>query len=205
MERTTFREQPLFAASLNINGSPKLADYYTAFGSARADYTAALIQGAGKVIALEETSQRSQAYITQAFQARFKKICPQCTLVDVPFTFAQLPTQANAIWTSSMLKNPDAKAIEYNLDSLMPLGLQSDIKQAGFQGLVIGGEGTNLDSIRTGVQSTAVVVPYQMFTWGLANTLNRLFAGEKASSLPSEGGGWQLVDKTTTSRRRASG
>ncbi|MCU1476411.1 MAG: hypothetical protein JWQ64_1104 [Subtercola sp.] len=189
-------EAPLFAASLNIDGSNKLADYYQALGTARADYTAALMGGSGKVIALQETSQRSQSYITAGFTNEMAKACPNCVVVPVTFTFAQLPTAANQVWSSAMLKNPDAKALEFNLDSLMPLGLQTDIQTTGFKGQIIGGEGTNLDSIRSGAQTTATVVPYEMFSWGLADTLNRLFAGESAASLPTEGGGWQLVDKT---------
>ncbi|HEX6285961.1 MAG TPA: sugar ABC transporter substrate-binding protein, partial [Acidimicrobiia bacterium] len=30
--------------------------------------------------------------------------------------------------------------------------------------------------------------------WGLADSLNRIFAGEDPATLPNQGGGWQFVD-----------
>lgn len=187
--------EPLYTAGLNVMGSTAIKDYYLKWGAARADYIAALMGGTGKLLEVANTDQRTQQYANQGFEAQFGKVCPGCELVKVPFTFAQVPREATAKWSSALMQNPDAKAVTTGIDSLMGLGLQSALKQAGFRGIVAGGEGLNLDLVRDGVQDTETVIPYALAAWGLANTLNRIFAGENPASLPTEGGGWQFVDK----------
>lgn len=188
-------EAPLFTGSLNVMGSTKIADYYKAWGAARADFLAAQMGGGGKVLEVREASQRTHAYSHQGFTERMAQVCPKCQIVDVPFTFAQVPTQATQIWASALLQNPDAKAVSVSIDSLMGLGLESAIKQANFKGIVAGGEGLNLDLVRSGAQTTETAISYEMASWGLADTLNRIFSGENPSKLPSEGGGWIFLDK----------
>ena len=84
------------------------------------------------------------------------------------------------------------------LDDIMPLGLATAIRQSGRSDLmVIGSEGpeTSLAAIREGTQtaSLAILPGYIWQMWGLADTLNRIFAG--SSDFPDVGGGWILVDK----------
>jgi len=187
-------EEPLYTAGLNVMGSTNISDYYTKWGAARAEYLAALLGGEGKVLMVEETSQRTQQYSNEGFKAGFAKACPDCELIEVPFTFSQIPREATARWSSALLQHPDAAAVSVSIDSLMGLGLQTALKQANFHGIVAGGEGLNLGLVRDGTQTTETTIPYDLSSWGLADTLNRIFAGEDPTTLPSEGGGWQFVD-----------
>jgi ribose transport system substrate-binding protein len=188
-------EAPLFTGSVNVMGSTKIADYYKKWGAARADYLAALMGGEGKILEVREASQRTHAYSHEGFTERMAQACPKCKIVDVPFTFAQVPNQATQIWASALLQNPDAKAVSVSIDSLMGLGLESAIKQANFKGIIAGGEGLNLDLVRSGAQTTETAISYEMASWGLASTLNRIFSGEDPTKLPTEGGGWVFLDK----------
>jgi ribose transport system substrate-binding protein len=187
--------QPLYTAGLNVMGSTQIKDYYLKWGAARAEYAAALMGGKGKLLEIADTDQRTQQYSNQGFEGQFKKSCPACTLVKVPFTFSQVPHAATAEWSSALLQNPDATAVAFGIDSLMSLGLQSVLKQANFHGIVAGGEGLNLDLVRAGAQDTETVIPYGLAAWGLADTLNRVFAGANPATLPTEGGGWEFIDK----------
>lgn len=186
--------ESLYTAGLNVMGSTDIKDYYLKWGAARADYVAALMGGEGKLLEIANTDQRTQQYANQGFEEQFEKACPGCELITVPFTFAQVPREATARWNSALMQNPDATAVATGIDSLMGLGLQSALKQANFSGIVAGGEGLNLDLVRDGIQDTETAIPYALASWGLANTLNRIFAGEDPSSLPNEGGGWQFID-----------
>ena len=72
------------------------------------------------------------------------------------------------------------------------------VEQSGIKNLIVGGgEGfpTNFNLIRRGVQTFSVAVPYAWMGWAQADTLNRLFAGANAKDLPSEGLGFQYIDK----------
>ena len=110
-----------------------------------------------------------------------------------------MPNPATNIWKSQLLKNPDAKVITWDTDALMGLGLSSAIQQSrrGSDLLKIGAEGNlpNMDLIRAGQQTSSSFIPYGWYQWAAADTLNRLLSGAKAADLPSQGGGFQYIDK----------
>jgi ribose transport system substrate-binding protein len=110
-----------------------------------------------------------------------------------------VPTAATAIWKAAFLANPDAKAVAWDTDALMGLGLSTALQQAhyGSNVLRVGSEGipSNIELIRNGQQTSATYLPYTWYMYGAADTLNRIFAGESPASLPSEGGGTIFVDK----------
>ncbi|WP_067469492.1 hypothetical protein [Actinomadura macra] len=121
-------------------------------------------------------------------------------MVPVDFAFNQVPNPATQIWKSGILANPDSKAIGVDSDQLFGIGMQTAIQQSPLRGknvIVVGGEGgrLNYELIRQGTQTASVPLPYSWLMWGLADTLNRVFAGQNPRTLPSEGGGWQFVDK----------
>ncbi len=190
-------QQPLFAASIKLRGSTRAVDFYDAWARARADYIVAKVGSKAGVLDISEQSQLEQKALGVAFSDRMKATCPGCKLTKVPFTFAQVPNPATQIWQTAIQAHPEATVVTSSNDSLMAIGLQSAIRQSGRSGLVVGGgDGAppNLDLIRQGSQTFSIALPYSWNTWGLADTLNRLLAGESASSLPEEGGGWQFVD-----------
>ena len=193
----------LFAATENILGSNNAGAFWERDGEARATYIAGRLGGAkgtGKVLDINETTQRAHVYMEEGFSKQLKALCPHCVHVSVPFEFAEVPTQATQIWKAAMIANPDAKSVSWDTDALMELGLSTAIQEAHLPSTVLkdGNEGLppNLGLIRSGQQTSAVGVPYTWYMYGLADTLNRLFAGDSSSQLPSEGGGFQYIDKS---------
>ena len=187
--------QSLFTASLNMMDSTDTGVYYSKYGAARADFLAAEIGGKGTVLSYEETSYLQSQAENKGFNDEFAKVCPRCTLIKVPWAFSQVGTTASQTWLAALEEHPNVQAVAFGYDSMMGLGLQSDLEQVGFKGIVAGAEGLNLDLVRSGAQTTEVALPYALQAWGTADTLNRIFAGANPSTLPSEGGGWLFVDK----------
>lgn len=193
-------EEPLFAASVNESGSSNQADMWKQLGEARAKYTAAVLgDKGGTVININETSQRAHQWQQVGFTDTIKEVCPKCNVVDVPFTFAQVPNKSSEIFKAAILQNPDVGVITWDTDALIGLGLMPVLEQAGLSSDVarVGAEGNppNMDAIRAGQQTSSSFIPYGWYQWGMADTLNRIFAGEDPASLPSEGGGYMYIDK----------
>ncbi len=190
-------EEALFTASVNLLGSTDASEFYRRFGELRANYVIARTEGAAKVISIAETSQRVQQANHQGFMQAIAK-CAGCSIVESNFNFGQVPSPATQIWQSALLQNPDATVVEYGIDALMELGLQTAVRQSGRTDLIVGGgEGfpNNFDLIRSGTQTFSVGLPFKWFGWAVADTVNRVLAGEDPRTLPSEGTGFKLVDK----------
>ena len=194
-----FGGKRLFTASLNERGSSNQADLNYNWNKARADFTVAKWGCKGKLLQIGESSQRIHYYMVQGFKNEMKARCPNRTVVQMPFTFSQVPVQFGQNVKAALLKNPDAAVLSEDTDALMFLGLETALKQAAPKNMyVAGAEGLpqNIPLIRSGVQDSATYFPFEWFLWGLADTLNRIFAGDNPATLPSEGGGWQFIDKT---------
>jgi len=192
--------ESLYTAIVKMLDSTNVNDLWAEWSKLRAEYIAAKLEpnGGGKVLDINETGQVVHQVIHDAFVARMEEVCPSCELVDVEFEFSQVPTESSQIFQSALLANPDAKALTWDTDALMALGLEPVIKQAAPDGMLLsGGEGLsiNLDAIRAGTQDSAVYFPFEWSTWGVADTLNRIFAGEDPETLPSEGGGFIVIDE----------
>jgi ribose transport system substrate-binding protein len=189
-------DEPLYTAPLHWRGSTDTAEYYAAWARARANYVIATSEGSANVLSVYENSQAIQQANGAAFLDEMGK-CTTCALTEVPFSFAQVPEPATLQWQSAITANPEATVIANGIDALMNLGLQTAIQQSGRSDLVIdGAEGnpSNMDYIRQGTQRSATAMPYEWIFWALADSLNRIFAGEDPASLPNQGGGWQFID-----------
>ena len=185
----------MYTASVNMMGSTSGASHPQVMGEMSARYLAAKLGGSGTVIYLNETSYAVSQYQNQGFSAEMTKDCPKCTVVNVPWTFAQVGTSASQAWSAAFLQHPDAKAVAFPYDAMMTLGLETDLKQAHFTGIVVGTQGVNMGLVRSGVETEDTAAPNSLLGWGAADTLNRLFAGESPDSLPNEGGGVIDVDQ----------
>ncbi|WP_116131609.1 sugar ABC transporter substrate-binding protein [Tropicimonas sp. IMCC34043] len=189
-------EEPLFTASVNMLGSTDARDFYYRFGELRANYVIARTEGQGKVISIAETSQQVQQINHKGFMDTIAK-CEGCEVAESTFNFGQVPSPATQIWQSALLQNPDAVAVEYGIDALMELGLQTAVRQSGRTDLVVGGgEGfpNNFDLIRRGTQTFSVALPFKWFGWAVADTMNRVLAGEDPAEMPNQGTGFIFVD-----------
>lgn len=190
--------EPLFTKTVNSLGGASFEDYIEAYETARADAMLALVGDGVKILSLEEQSLTNQRAKAKAFNSRVEEQCPDCEIVSVDWQFSQVPAAATQIWKSAIQSNPDATVLANATDDIMNLGLRSAIQQSGRRDLfVMGGEGppANIKLIREGLQSAALAIPpgYAWQMWGEADTLNRIFAGEK--QFPDEGGGWVLIDQ----------
>ncbi|WP_417264498.1 sugar ABC transporter substrate-binding protein [Celeribacter sp.] len=189
-------EEPLFTASVNMLGSTDARDFYYRFGELRAHYVIAKSGGAGKIVSIAETSQQVQQSNHQGFMDTIAK-CEGCEVAESKFNFGQVPSPATQIWQSALLQNPDAVAVEYGIDALMELGLQTAVRQTGQRDLIVGGgEGfpNNFDQIRSGTQTFSIGLPFKWFGWAVADTMNRIQAGEAPEDMPSQGTGFMFVD-----------
>lgn len=189
-------EEPLFTAAVNLLGSTDAKDYYHRFGELRASYVIAKTEGAAKIISIAETSQQVQNANHAGFMDGIAA-CEGCEVVTSEFNFSQVPSPATQIWQSALLQNPDASVVEYGIDALMELGLQTAVRQSGRDDLIVGGgEGfpNNFDLIRRGIQTYSVSLPFKWFGWAVADTTNRVLAGDDPASFPSQGTGFMFVD-----------
>ncbi|MFI0423485.1 sugar ABC transporter substrate-binding protein [Spongiactinospora sp. 9N601] len=190
-------DKPGFAATLNLRGTTDAAEFYKMWGAARATHIIATTNGHANVLDYFERSEKIQAAQGAGFATEMKK-CKGCTLNQQAFTWPQVPNPAVQQWRSALLSRPEVDTVSSSIDGIMALGLDSVIRESGRTDLLIaGGEGLtpNLGLIREGRQTSATALSYGWIYWGLADTLNRLLAGEPRESLPSQGMGWQYVDQ----------
>ena len=190
------KDGDLFTATVKLRGSDNNADFWKAWSAARANYVIAKSNGKANVLWVAEESQATHQYQDEAFVKQMKT-CTTCTVTRAPFTFAQVPNPATLQWSAAIKSHPEANAVVEGIDALMQLGLQTAVKQSGRSfPMVGGGEGfpPNFDLIRSGDQTFSVALPYGWVMWGLADTLNRVFAGDDPAKFPSQGGGWQYID-----------
>lgn len=189
---------PLFTKTVNSRGGASYANYLTQYQDARADTIIAHTKGKATILSFEETSLANQRFNAKAFHARIAEKCPACKVISVKWQFSQVPAAATQIWKSAILQHPEATVLSNPVDDIMNLGFRSALQGSGRHDLwVMGGEGppTNIEAIRSGVQSAALAIPpgYAWQMWAEADTLNRVFAG--STDFPETGGGWTLVDK----------
>lgn len=187
----------LIKVSLNPRGGAGYTTWVVDYTKARADALLAYMKKPGKILNLEEQSQSVHKTFTKVFKGEIAAKCPTCQVVSVKYSFAQPPSTWVQAFKGAILQNPDAKAISNDTDALMSLGLATAVAQSGEKDLfIMGAEGapSNLDLIRKGVQGAALNVSgFEWQMWGMADALNRTFAGQ--AKLPPEGGGWNLIDK----------
>lgn len=191
------KEEPLFSATVNLLGSPDANSFYYRFGQMRAYYILAKTDGKADIVSINETSQRVEQKNSEGFASIIAQ-CKDCKLNATNFTYSQVPNPATQIWQSALLKNPKANVYEFGVDALMGLGLQTAVRQTGRTDVIVGGaEGfpQNFDLIRSGTQTFSVAMPFNWFGWATADTLNRVLAGEDPASLPSQGTGFQYIDR----------
>lgn len=187
----------LFGAAPKLMGASDPASWYEKWAKARADYVIATTDGKANVLSIYENSQAIQQANGKAF-ADEMATCTTCKVKRVAFTFAQTPNPFTQDIKSAILADSGATVIANGIDALMLLGLQPAVQQSARKLEIDGAElnPANIDLIRSGAQHSAAAVPYGWFAYAAADTLNRIFAGEKPSTFPNEGTGWQFVDKT---------
>jgi ribose transport system substrate-binding protein len=196
--------QSLFTASLKTMGSNEVTSYYGVRGKWLADYILATEVAKGvknpSILALQNLDQAGHAAGWAAFDSEVKARCPSCALKISTFTVAQVPNPATQNWRTAMLGDPTANAIAFDDGGWLTSGLASDLKAVEKPNQIACCSNTitplDFQMIRSGKMAATVIWPFEYDAWATADTLNRLFAGETASALPTEGGGFWYLDKT---------
>jgi ribose transport system substrate-binding protein len=191
------KQEPLFAATLNLLGSTNAGEFYYKMGQARGYYILAKTNGHANVVSINETGQRIQQMNSEGFRSVMKP-CTDCKIDKTDFNFGQVPNPATQIWKSAVLRNKDVNVIEYGIDALMDLGLRPAVQQIDLKNVIVGGgEGypNNFGLIRQGIQTFSVAVPYVWVGMAQADNVNRILAGQNPKDMPSEGAGFEYVDK----------
>lgn len=191
------KQEPLFAATLNLLGSTNAGQFYYKMGQARGYYILAKTNGHANIVSINETGQRIQQMNSEGFRSVMKE-CADCKIDKTDFNFGQVPNPATQIWKSAVLRDKDVNVIEYGIDALMDLGLRSAVQQIDLKNVIVGGgEGypNNFGLIRQGIQTFSVAVPYVWVGMAQADNVNRILAGQNPKDMPSEGAGFEYVDK----------
>jgi ribose transport system substrate-binding protein len=188
--------ESLYTALPKILGETSPSGLFTPWGKMLAQYAIAKENGEMTVLDVNCTGKAVCQAIHEGYLEGMEA-CEKCEVIDVGYTFAQVPNPATQQWKSAILSNPNADVLAYVPSGLQQLGLQTAIKQAGRDLTVYGAEGgdINFNLIREGFEENAVVRQDQQAIWATADTLNRLFAGETVDEMPDQGGGFQIVDK----------
>jgi ribose transport system substrate-binding protein len=196
---STVQGPSLFTSMLMSQKYPNVTDWQYARGKAIADYIIAKTNGKAKVIDEHFAGQLLGVYQDKGFVAGMAT-CAGCKIVaSVAISNAVLAQgQDHQLMSAAAVKNPDANAIAYAFSSFVQSSqLQAIATQMGNHPVVAGGEGepNNLDLIRSGAGVPTGEAAYNgpQLAWGLVDTLNRIFAGQKPTP---EGIGWAMADKT---------
>ena len=190
---------PSLLTTVKFRGSGSPVDFRVEWAKARVPYIIARAGTRAKILWVSEQGQLDQRAQGESFESSVAQLCPTCTVYRVPFTFAQVPNPATQQFATAIQSHPDASVLAEGIDAMMSLGLETAIRQSGRTDLLVGGgEGfsSNFDLIRAGTQSFSVAIPYTWVAWGMADTMNRVLAGEPPADRPDEGTGWQYVDAT---------
>jgi ribose transport system substrate-binding protein len=188
------------AKQFTVTSYPAPVEFWQEWSRDRARYLIQRTNGKVTVLNVHPTDQRIHQYADQAFQSELAK-CKGCKVIDVPFTFSQVPNPFTQIVRNAVLAHPEANAISNAIDATLDLGYKSVVQAAKAKNpdmIVNGGDGspTSLEMIKEGLLDVSVFQTFAYNAWAVADSMNRVFAGEDPKEIAAlKGSGWQWVDK----------
>ncbi len=187
----------LYTAVTKLAGEADPAALFSSWGKMLGQYIIARNNGSVSFFYVTCTNNTVCTSINNGFQSAIKP-CTGCHEISVPYSFADVPSPATQQWKSALLNHPTVTSIQFVPAGLLADGLQTAISGSGRTYTLYGGEGSPQDYslIRQGKEVSSIVRQDAQGIWAAADTLNRIFAGQKPSTFPNEGGGFQIVDKT---------
>lgn len=215
--------QSLFDAKISFTQGT-FADWLSAQIEANADWIISNTDGEAKIIELHETDAWALNLMHQAFVKEIETLCPNCEIVDtIEFVGADLEGPLREKVEQSLLQNPDANVVagQYDDPALTVAPAVRAAKSQGREVFSTGGVGGEaaMDLIREdGGIDAAYVYDIEWEGFHAIDTLNRLFAGEKAepsgvgvgmvdreNNLPPAGEGWTTDVDFKSAYRQAWG
>lgn len=178
--------KPLFDAEVQYEaGKSYLELVEDLYSRSVADFVIAETEGKAKIIMFTQEDILVGQHLYKGFEKRIQE-CTGCEIVKrVPFTLQDLVTdklQGKA--TAALTQSPDANVVYAPYDTAITLGIGRAVTAAGRDAdvLVVGGEGLtpNVGFVRDGKgQDFIAGSPSRWTGWAVADTLNRVFAGEE--------------------------
>ena len=177
--------KPLFDAEVQYEqGKSYLELVEDLYSRSVADYAIAETDGKAKIIMFTQEDILVGQHLYKGFEKRIEE-CTGCEIVKrVPFTLQDLVTdKLQGKTTAALTQNPDADVVYAPYDTAITLGIGRAVTAAGRDDdiIVLGGEGLtpNVGFVREGKgQDFIAGAPSQWTGWAVADTLNRVFAGE---------------------------
>lgn len=162
---------------------PTVDSFLRATGTLQADYLLAHLGSSANVIEFKSTDIVSKELANQGFEAEYRKLCPSCKLVQVPYSLndmigGQLKTKAQ----DALESDSGANGVEVTADSDIGLviGPVVDASPNASKILVAGAEGlaANVKAAEAGQwESGGSGEPFNWEAWAAVDALNRIFAG----------------------------
>jgi len=200
--------KPLYDGAATIDGYPYDQGELVSYVKGRIDWAMAQNKGNLKLIVLNVTDLAAVYLQTQQMEKDLKA-CPNCKVLDtVDVTAASSFAGLGQDVASALTKYPQANTIWLFDGSALDFGVKTDLVNAGRatgknRMIVISGQCTYGEPalIRAGWDIGCDAFSGPWSGWDAMNQLNRLFAGQKPSTV---GVGLQIIDATHNLPKGAS-
>lgn len=174
-------------------------ELYTHLGEYHAAWTIAATNGEAKIIAVNFPVFSETTNLDKKYKEVIEKECAGCEILaekELPASALANP-EAENVASALLQQYPEATVFETDNDSYVGLIGQALAKSDNKDIKVISNEGypNIFKLIEEGHVAAGIVEPQKAYYWGTADTLNRIFAGEKPSEIPNEGYEAGLVEK----------
>lgn len=191
-------EEALYAAPFRLGEREDSLEYYRDQGALDAEYILAVATerelGSPNILQTQNRNQLFQKARAEGFADKIKELCPDCGLEPLEFTTDQFATgQAQQVFKSGILRNPDSNVLYYANDAFLAPGLQPAIEASKGQFDIIccgdGGQQGLANVRRSGDLAgiyTINFAPVEMWGWGAVDIMNRVFAGVPAEDIPGQ-------------------
>jgi ribose transport system substrate-binding protein len=191
--------EPLYAAPFRLGERDDALDYYREQGARDAEYILAVAAQRGleepSILQTQNENQLFQKERAEGFREKVEELCPGCELEPLIFTTEQLVNgQAQQVFKSGILRNPDMDVLYYANDAFLAPGLQAamEANRGEFEIICCGDGGQQgIANVRRSGELAGVYTinfaPVEMWGWGALDVLNRVFAGEKPEDIPGQG------------------
>ena len=187
--------EPLFDAQLEFEQG-SFRDWLSALLYPSIAYVVSELGADARVMLINETGNFATGIMSDAFRKKFKELCPACEIADtVDYSGDEFGAPLQAKVGQALLENPDVNAIVTPYDDAALNGVVQAVRESGRNQddlIVTAGIGIKpaLELVREnrGIDGLyAQDISWE--GWGVADSLNRLFNGEKPQ--PSgQGIGW---------------
>jgi len=188
--------KPLFDAQLEF-AQGSFRDWLAALLEPSAAYVVSTLGDDAKVILVNEAGNYAVGIMSAAFKKELNELCSTCELVDtVDYTGDELGAPLQEKVGQALLKHADVNAIVTPYDDPALKGAVPAVRESGRKDdiLVTAGVGIKpaIDLVRSGAIAGEYVQDIAWEAWGVMDSLNRVFHGQKPE--PSgQGIGW--IDK----------